>query len=89
MSNVLNQVKQVVYNYNAQGIDTVIVDFGAYGNNLNSRMTVVLERTDGDLASMSLKQVIDLAESKAVTGLNSAYSESVEINSIGKLIEEE
>lgn len=86
---MFNRIKQVVYNYNAQGIDTVIVDFGAYGNNLNSRMTVILERTDGDLASMSLKQVTDLAESKAVTGLNSAYSESVEINSIGKLTEEE
>ena len=82
---MLNQVKQVVYNYNAQGIDTVIVDFGAYGNNLNSRMTVILERTDGDLENMSLKQVIALAESKAVTGLNGAYSETIEVNSIGKL----
>lgn len=87
MSNIFNQVKQVVYNYTAQDIDTVIVDFGAYGNNLNSRMTVVLERTDGDLASMSLKQVTDLAESKAVIGLNSAYSENIEVNSIGKLVE--
>ena len=85
---MFNQVKQVVYNYTGQDIDTVIVDFGAYGNNLNSRMTVTLERTDGDLASMSLKQVIDLAESKAMTGLNSAYSESVEVNSNGRLVEE-
>ena len=84
---MFNQLKQVVYNYNAQGIDTVIVDFGAYGNNLNSRMIVTLERTDGDLASMSLKQVTDLAESKAMTGLNSAYSESIEVNSVGKLVE--
>ena len=84
---MLNQVKQVVYNYTAQGIDTVIVDFGAYGNNLNSRMTVILERTDGDLENMSLKQVTDLAESKAVTGLNGAYSESVEVNSNGRLVE--